>query len=167
MTFRVAALNDSHDLTTFRSGSLQLDQWLRDHSRLVMAQGTRTYVLLDVQDAVAGYFAIVPHVLQRGDAPKKLARGAPRQIPAILLAKLALGAHLHGQGLGAELLVRALSTIIEAARVAGGKLIVVDAIDNGAAAFYRHHDFEPLPNRPDRLVMKLSTAARALGVDWP
>jgi GNAT superfamily N-acetyltransferase len=167
VTFRVTALDDSHDLTTFRSGSLQLDRWLCDHSHQATAQGTRTYVLLDEQNAVAGYFAIVPHVLDRGDAPGKLSRGAPRQIPSILLAKLALGEHLHGQGLGAELLVRALATIVDAARVAGGKLIVVDAIDEEAAAFYRHHDFQPLPNRADRLVMKLSTAARALGIDWP
>lgn len=54
-----------------------------------------------------------------------------------------------------------------AACIAGGKLIVVDAIDSNAAAFYRHYDFEPPPNRPDRFVMKLSTAARALGIDWP
>ena len=120
------------------------------------------FVVIDEGDTIVGYFAIAPHVLDRGDAPKKLGRGAPRQIPAILLAKLALSADLHGQGLGAELLVRALGTIIDAARAAGGKVVVVDAIDEGAAAFYRHHDFEPLPDRPERLVMKLSTAARHL-----
>jgi GNAT superfamily N-acetyltransferase len=123
--------------------------------------------VIDERDTIVGYFAIAPHVLDRGDAPKKLGRGAPRQIPAILLAKLALSADLHGQGLGSELLVRALGAIICAARAPGGKVVVVDAIDEGAAAFYRHHDFEPLPNRPDRLVMKVGTAARALGVGWP
>jgi hypothetical protein len=56
---------------------------------------------------------------------------------------------------------------IEAARTAGGKLIIVDAIDGDAAAFYRYRDFEPLPNRPDRLAMKLSTAARAIDIPWP
>ena len=84
------------------------------------------------------------------------------EIPSILLARLASSEHLHGQGLGAELLLRALRTVIDAARVAGGKLVVVDAIDAGAEAFYRHHDFQPLPHRSDRLVMKLSTAAGAL-----
>jgi hypothetical protein len=59
-------------------------------------------------------------------------------------AKLALSEQFHGHGLGVELLVRALNTIVESARVAGGKLVVVDAIDAEAAAFYRHHDFEPL-----------------------
>lgn len=167
MSFRVVALDDRHDLASFTSGNLQLDEWLRHHARPATGQGTRTYLLLDDDDTVAGYFAVAPHVLDRGVAPKKLARGAPRQIPAILLAKLALSEHLHGQGLGGELLVRALDTTLDAARVAGGKVVVVDAIDTESAAFYGHHDFEPLPDRPDRLVMKLSTAARALDVDWP
>ncbi len=167
MTLRVAPLDDRHDLTTFRSGKMALDGWLRDHARHAAAQGTRTYLLLDDHDAVVGYFAIAPHVLDRGDAPTSIGRGAPRQIPSILLAKLALSTQLHGRGLGAELLVRALRAMVDAARIAGGKLIVVDAMDEGAAAFYRHHDFEPVPNRPDRLVMKISTAARTLGTDWP
>lgn len=168
MNLRVEALDDRHDLTSFSSGNLEVDGWLWDHARPATAQGTRTYVVVDDDDgAVVGYFAIVPHVLERGDAPPKLGRGAPREIPSILLAKLALSKHLHGQGLGAELLVRALDTIIDAARVAGGKLVVVDAIDGAAEAFYRHHDFQPLPRRADRLVMKLSTAARALNKDWP
>ena len=169
MTLRVEALDDRHDLAPFSSGNLELDRWFQDHAREATAQGTRTYIVVDDDgdDAVVGYFAIVPHVLDRGDAPPKLGRGAPRQIPSILLAKLALSEQLHGKGLGAELLVRALGTILDAARVAGGKVVVVDAIDGDAEAFYRHHDFQPLPNRSDRLVMKLSTAARALNKDWP
>ncbi|MGQ0826237.1 MAG: GNAT family N-acetyltransferase [Actinomycetota bacterium] len=161
MSLRVAALDESHDLEAFASGNTELDRWLQLHARDATGQGTRTYVVLDEQDTVVGYFAIAPHVLSRADAPKKVGRGAPRQIPAILLAKLALNEHLQGQGIGVELLVRALNTIVDAARTAGGKLVVVDAIDAQASAFYRHHDFEPLPDRPDRLVMKLSTAARA------
>ena len=167
MNLRVVALDESHDLGSFTCGNDELDGWLRLHARNATGQGTRTLVVVDGGDTIVGYFSVAPHVLDRGDAPKKLGRGAPRQIPAILLAKLALSADLHGQGLGAELLVRALGTIIDAARAAGGKIVVVDAIDEGAAAFYRHHDFDALPNRPDRLVMKLSTAARALGVAWP
>jgi len=71
------------------------------------------------------------------------------------------------QGLGSEVLVLALGVVIDGARVAGGKLVVVDAIDEHAATFYEHHDFQRLPERADRLVMKLSTAARALELDWP
>ncbi len=94
-------------------------------------------------------------------------RGAPRRIPAILLAKLALHSRLQGQGFGAELLVQALTTIVEAARSAGGRIVVVDAIDESAVSFYRAHDFQPSPSDPHRLIMKLSTAARSLGLTWP
>jgi GNAT superfamily N-acetyltransferase len=167
VNLRVVALDESHDLDSFTSGNDELDRWLSLHARNATGQGTRTLVVVDEGDTIVGYFAIAPHVLDRRDAPRKLGRGAPRQIPAILLAKLALSADLHGQGLGAELLVRALGTIIDAARTAGGKVVVVDAIDEAAAAFYRHHDVEPLPDHPDRLVMKLSTAAHALGIGWP
>jgi GNAT superfamily N-acetyltransferase len=69
---------------------------------------------------------------------------------------------LHGQGLGAELLVYALTTIVTAARSAGGRLVVVDALDDGAVDFYRAHDFQPSRTDPCRLIMKLSTAALAL-----
>jgi hypothetical protein len=62
--------------------------------------------------------------------------------------------------------VRALGRIIDAVRVAGGKL-VVDATDCEVEAWVRRHDFEPLPNRSDRLMVKVGTVARALDVDWP
>lgn len=167
MTLRVEPLAETHDVTTFTSGNGQLDEWLGAHARQATGQGTRTYVVVADGQTVVGYLSIAPHVVERTNAPKKIARGAPRQIPSILLAKLALSQSLQGRGLGAELLVRALHTIVDAARTAGGKLIVVDAIDDAAAAFYRRHDFEPLPNQPERLVMKISTAAKALGIAWP
>lgn len=46
-------------------------------------------------------------------------------------------------------------------------MALVDAIDDDARAFYEHHGFHALPDRPDRLVIKLSTVAKALGEPWP
>jgi len=156
-----------HDLEHFRCGNDELDDWLRHHARTATGQGTRTYLFIDARELVLGYFALAPHFLNRHDAPRKLGRGAPRQIPAILLAKLAVASSVQGQGFGRELLVYALGTIIEAARNAGGRIVIVAAIDDAAERFYEHHDFQPLPDNPRRLVMKLSTAARALDVPWP
>lgn len=154
------------DVATFECGHAELDVWLQKHAAGAVGQGTRTYLLMAGAETV-GYFAVAPHYLARDEAPRRLGRGAPRQIPAILLAKLALHRTHQGQGLGAELLVAALGTIVEAARSAGGRVVVVDAIDEAAAAFYRHHDFQPRPDDPHRLVLKLSTAAKALGLPWP
>jgi GNAT superfamily N-acetyltransferase len=166
VTYHVEPLDD-HDLTAFDCGNAQLDEWLREHARTATGQGTRTYLLVDAASSVVGYFAIAPHLLARDDVPRRLARGAPEQIPAILLGKLALEASIQGQGLGAELLVFALDVVVTAARRAGGRVVLVDAIDDGARAFYEHHDFERLPGSTHRLVMKLSSVAKAMGASWP
>lgn len=168
MNHRLEPLDDDHDLDPFRCGQADLDDWLSRQARHATRQGTRTYVLVEeAAQTVSGYFAVAPHLLERNEAPRRMGRGAPSRIPAILLAKFAVHERLQHQGLGAELLVHALTTIIAAARAAGGRVVLVDAIDDRAVRFYRAHNFEPLPARPDRLVMKLSTAARALGLEWP
>ena len=155
-----------HVLHDFRSGNEDLDAWLQQSARSAVGQGTRTWVVVDANDEVAGYFAVAPHLLAREDLPRSIGRGAPQQIPAVLLAKLALAESLHGQGLGSELLLIALETILHAAKRVGGRLVVVDAIDAGACQFYEHHDFRPIPNGDRRSVIKLSTVAKALGVEW-
>jgi len=166
VTYRIEPLGEQ-SLAAFESGNAELDEWLRQHARAATGHGTRTYLLVDEGRNVAGYFAIAPHLLSRGDAPKRLARGAPEHIPAVLLAKLALDSSVQGQGLGAELLVAALEVILAAARRVGGRVVIVDAIDDDARSFYERHDFAPLPGQPHRLLMKLSSAAKALGVPWP
>lgn len=167
-SFDVQRLADQHDLQGFDCGNAELNEWLGRHARHAIRQGTRTYVLVEKgKQEVLGYFALAPHLLEREEMPPRVGRGAPRRIPAILLAKLALDRRLHGRGLGSELLVRALSLIVEAARSAGGKIVVVDAVDDAAAAFYQRHDFVALPGNPRRLVLKLSTVARVLGIEWP
>lgn len=168
MSHRIEPLADGHDLDAFTCGHPSLDTWLHEHAHRATRQGTRTYLLIeDETEAVDGYFAIAPHIIEREEAPRRIGRGAPRQIPAILLAKLALHERLHGQGLGAELLIHALTTIVTAARSAGGRVLIVDAIDDNAANFYRAYDFQPTPNDEHRLILKLSTVARALDLLWP
>jgi GNAT superfamily N-acetyltransferase len=168
VSYRVEPLGSGHDRDAFDCGHDALNIWLRQHAVHATGQGTRTYLLIEeATGAIVGYFALAPHLLERDAAPRGVGRGAPQRIPAILLAKLALDRRLHGQGLGGELLVHALTATVAAARSAGGRLIVVDAIDDGAVSFYRSHDFQPSPTDPRRLIMKLSTAARALGLTWP
>ena len=76
---------------------------------------------------------------------------------------------MHGQGCGAQLLRDALDKVVRAAEIGGGRLVVVDAMDDEAFEFYEHFDVIPVKNRRGRLVMKMSTAAAALRAvgDWP
>ncbi len=108
------------------------------------------------------YFTLAAHLVARESLTKRTARGSPNVIPAILLARLALDLSLQGQGLGAELLWDALSRAVAANRQAAARLVVVDAVDDGAASFYEHFGFEPIPSNPTRLVQKVSSIEAAL-----
>ena len=94
--------------------------------------------------------------------PARIGRGDLNEIPAILLARLALDESLHGTGLGAQLLVDALSRIVGAVEAAGGRYIVVDAIDDRAVAFYEHFGFTRTSDVAFRMFMRVSDAKASL-----
>jgi GNAT superfamily N-acetyltransferase len=64
----------------------------------------------------------------------------------------------QGQGLGAVLLAKALDKAYENAAVVGSSMVVVDAIDDRAAAFYQAHGFIKLPESM-RLILPIRTIA--------
>lgn len=108
------------------------------------------------------YFTLAAHLVARETVAKRTGRDSPDVVPAILLARLALGRSLQRQGLGAEPLWDALSRAVAANRQAAARLVVVDAIDERAASFYEHFGFEPIPGNSPRLVQKLSSIEAAL-----
>ncbi|HVK23085.1 MAG TPA: GNAT family N-acetyltransferase [Actinokineospora sp.] len=159
-----ASLHEQHVLHEFDCGVPDLNDWLSGHALNASKRGTaRTYVWTGMgSDRVVAYYAITPHTVRRDEVSSSLASGLA-VIPGYLLAKLALDQTLHGQGLGGDLLHDALSRLIEAADVASGRLIVVDAIDDTAASFYQKYGFQPVKDNPRRLVIKVATARDALG----
>ncbi|MFP5225804.1 MAG: GNAT family N-acetyltransferase [Actinomycetota bacterium] len=165
MTYRLEPLTQDDSVREFECGEPSLDRWLIDHALTARGQGTKTYLLRAPNGEVAGYAAISPHAASRHELTAKLARGAPQLIPGYLIAKLAIAEEEQGAGLGAELLLAVLTQIIAAARSVGGRLVFVDALNDKAEAFYEALSF--IPCGRGRLVMKLSTAARQLGLDWP
>jgi GNAT superfamily N-acetyltransferase len=163
-SFVSETLGDHHLLEPFSSGNDALDVWLQHHARHAQSMRTaRTFVWHAGDDVVVAYFSLAAHLVVRAELPPKVGRGAPDAIPAVLLARLALDRSLHGQGLDGELLLDALSRAVEASDVAAARLVVVDAIDEGAAAFYEHHGFIAVPGNRQRLVQKISDIAEALG----
>lgn len=108
------------------------------------------------------WVGLAAHLVHRAGNPKRVGRGAPDSIPAVLFARLALHRRLRGRGLGGELLRDALARTVAASEVAAARVVVVDAID-AAAGFYAHHGFVPVPGKPIRLVQKVSDIAAALG----
>jgi GNAT superfamily N-acetyltransferase len=158
-------LGAEHELEAFHSGNEALGNWLKRSARQAQAMRTaRTFVWHEGDGVVVGYFSLAAHLVLRADVPKRVGRGSPASIPAILLARLALARARHGQGLGGELLWDALSRAVAASNVAAGRVVVVDAIDEAAASFYEHHGFSRVPKNPHRLIQKVSDIAAALQV---
>lgn len=122
----------------------------------------KTFVWHRGDGIVVAYFSLTAHLVVRASVPKKIGRGAPDAIPAILLARLALDRRLHGQGLGGELLWDALTRAVAASEIAAARLVVVDAIDEAAARFYEHYGFVRVPGGDHRLIQKVSDVAAAL-----
>lgn len=154
--FRSERLGPSHDVSGFRCGNDVLDDWLRQHAATSQAKRTSvTYVWTRGDAVVVAYYSLAPHLIENAELPRRLGRGDPRQIPAILLARLALSDELRGSGLGGVLLHDALTRAVAASQQVGGRYVVVDAIDHDAERFYQHFGFTTTP-RPTRLVRKVS-----------
>lgn len=158
------ALTTDHITDGFRCGQPALDDWLRVHALRAQGSSTaRTYVWTPASEAtVQAYYTIAPTQVRREDVSRSMSGGVA-VVPAYLLARLALNDSLHGQGLGSELLIDALQMIVAASATAAGRLIIVDAIDEAAEAFYRHHDFTSIAGTR-RLCMKVATARTAMSM---
>jgi GNAT superfamily N-acetyltransferase len=163
IAYRSEHLGGHHDLARFDSGNDTLDGWLRRAARHAKAANTgRTFVWAEPgSPGVVGYFTLAAHLVRRADVPKSVGHGSPDAIPAILLARMALDRSLQGRGLGGQLLLDALERAVDASARAAARLVVVDAIDDQAAAFYQRYGFRACP-APRRLVRKTSEVAAAL-----
>jgi GNAT superfamily N-acetyltransferase len=141
-----------------------LDTWLREHAAGAEARRVaRTFVWCQLDDDVAvGYYSLAGHRLVRDDLPKSIGRGSPAEVPAVLLARLAIDASLQGQGLGGALLADALTRVVAATELVAARFVVVDALHESAATFYEHHGFRRIEGTL-RLVQKISWVVAALG----
>jgi predicted N-acetyltransferase YhbS len=149
---RLERLDERHEVGGFASGNNELDGWL--HRNALAAQhmdSARTFVVTD-GGRVVGYFSLTMASVLRHDAPARLVRGLPGYpIGAVLLARLAVNRSDQGRGLGALLLAEALRKAVAAGEHAAARLVIVDAIDDQAVAFYRRHGFTAAPEQELRL----------------
>ena len=160
---RLVPLTADHDLSDFDCGNEELNRWLVDHALASQkADLARTYVTLS-GDSIAAYVSLTTGSIRPGTGPKRYARGMPRYpLPTILIARLAVHRSHQGQRLGSRLLSEALRLAVIASDTVAARLVVVDAIDDQAAAFYRRWGFIDVPENPHRLFRKISDLRRSL-----
>ncbi len=164
MIHRSARLAVEHDTASFNCGSAGLNEWLREHALRAESAGiSATTVWTQPENLeVLAFHTIAPTRVRRGELPSRAMAAGYSTVPGYLLGRLALDRRLRGRRLGSQLLLDALELIVQAADRGGGRVIVVDAIDDDAVAFYEHHGFTRVGGT-DQLVMKIATARAALG----
>lgn len=157
-----------HDAGSFDSGEPALDEWVRRHAAGADARRTaRTFVWTALSETgqltepVIAYYSLTGHRLVRDELSRKLGRGSPAEIPAVLLARLAVDRSTQGAGVGGAVLADALTRVVEATNIVAARFVVVDALHERAATFYEHHGFTRIPDTL-RLVQKISDIAAAL-----
>lgn len=151
-----------HDLSQFACGHEALDDWLKARALKSEGQTARTYICAERNVAV-GFYCISSASVRLDAAPGKLRRNSPDPVPMIVLGRLAVAQTHARRGIGAGLLKDALLRSIETSRIIGVRGVLVHAIDDDAAAFYRKFDFVEFPADSRTMFLAIDTAIRALG----
>jgi GNAT superfamily N-acetyltransferase len=160
----VAPLGDGHDRTRFSCGVESLDRYLQTQAgQDVRRRANGVFVLADkaAPDRVLGYYTLCATALPPGEVPEAARKHIPRYplVSATLIGRLAAAKERQGQRLGAVLLADALRRALASAQTVGSSMIVVDALDDGAASFYAAHGFVRLPESR-RLVLPMRVVER-------
>jgi GNAT superfamily N-acetyltransferase len=149
-------LSRRHIYEGFDCGESSLDEWLRRFARAVQASGSaRVFVTTADGKTVAGFYALAASQVEPPAATPRTGKGEPerRPIPAILLARLAVGRKHQGKGVGRSLLQDAVLRCLQAADSIGARLILVHAQNEAARSWYEQFGFEPSPTDPLHLMM--------------
>ena len=155
-------LTEQHVLTGFQSGEATLDEWLaRRALKNQMLGASRTYIVTDSQ-RVIGYYALAAGSVLAQAAPGMIRRNMPDPIPVMVLGRLAIDHHWQGQGIGKALLRDAIFRTLQAAEIAGIRAILVHALHEQAAVFYRNAGFVPSPIHEHTLMLLLKDAKTVL-----
>ncbi|EWS66556.1 ribosomal-protein-alanine acetyltransferase [Hydrogenophaga sp. T4] len=157
--FQLALLNGAHDRTTFNSGSEPLDRYLCEQvTQDVRRRVAACFVATTDGKRIAGYYTLASASLLLAELPASTGKRLPRYptVPAVRMGRLAVDQGFKGQGLGSALLADALGRAARSEVAAYA--LMVDAKDDVAASFYRHHGFIALPDSPRTLFLPLATA---------
>ena len=157
-----APLNAEHVVSGFGCGHPSLDDWLKRRALANQKAGaSRTYVVTDDHRVVA-YYTLASGALACTAATGKLKRNMPDAIPMAILGRLAIDTAFQGKGLGRALFRDAALRVLSAAGTIGIRGLIVHAISDDAAAFYRALGLDDSPAEPRTLMIALADLQAAL-----
>lgn len=151
-----------HDRDGFACGEPSLDDYLRTLATQHHRAGiSTTHVLVDDSDPrrILGYYTLAAAQLLLSDLSEEDRRGLPRYpVPAIRMGRLAVAASEHGRGHGAFLLAHAVQRCLDLRGQMGVMALLVDALHERAAGFYRAFGFREAGQGAGTLYLTLGKA---------
>jgi len=159
------ALEKHHRTGAFESGAEELDTWLRQYAWVNHASGNARVFVAARGALVVGYYALAAAGVEKAEAPGALTKGGvPKQVPVLLLARLAVDRDEQGHGLGRGLLVDAIRRTAHVADNVGFRALIIHARDDEARRFYRRlGGFVESPTDPLHLFLSLMDVRRFSG----
>jgi GNAT superfamily N-acetyltransferase len=159
-------LTATHDLSAFSCGKPALDHWLKSRALSNQERGFTAVIVVHEAGRVAGYYGLAPTAVLPTSIPRSVRTGQPpNPVPCFLLGQLATDQDRAGRGIASGLLKHALERCVAAAHLVGGRAVVVHAVDDEAAAFWRRRGF--LASRDTPLVLFRSIADIAASLPQP
>lgn len=157
-------IGPEHDLASFDCGTPSLDDWLRRRAlRNETGGASRKYVTCaGSSQRVIGYYCLATGAIAHSAVGSRIRRNMPDPIPAIVLGRLAVDRSHQGKGIGRSLLRDALLRTLQAAQIAGIRVLLVHAISAQVREFYEDFGFYPSPVDPMTLMMPIREAELAL-----
>ena len=149
-------LTADHQLNTFNCGETSLDEWLKRRALLNQSNGaSRTFVVVDENQLVMGYYALAAGAVHHQDATRSIRQNMPDPIPVMVLARLAVDIRTQGMQLGAGLLRDAVDRSLAVAKNTGVRALLVHALHERAKQFYLYFGFQASPVHPLTLMLRL------------
>lgn len=156
-------LTSAHAVSDFSCGKYTLDHWLKTRALSNQQKGFTAVLVVHEAGQVVGYYGLAPTAVIPSILPRSIRTGQPPDpVPCLLLGQLATDTEWAGRGIGTGLVKHALQRCIQAATLIGGRALMVNAVDGGAAEFWRRRGFTA--SRDDPLVLFRSIADIAVSL---
>jgi ribosomal protein S18 acetylase RimI-like enzyme len=139
---RIVPFDKKYDLSGFDCGVPILNKYLKTQA----SQDIRNYyniafvALADSADRIVGFYTLSNAGISLNQIPRDAQKKLPKytDIPAIRLGRLAVDRSVQGTGVGKALLADA---VLQSLKSTAWAVMVVDAKDAQASAFYQKHGF--------------------------
>jgi ribosomal protein S18 acetylase RimI-like enzyme len=160
--FRLERLHEGRDRASFECGTEPLDRYFRTQVTQDIRRRVATcFVAIESSsDQIAAYYTLSATSIPLADLPQEETKRLPRYptVPAIRIGRLAVDRRYQGRGLGAAMLADATARAVDAEIAAC--MLVVDAKDEQAVAFYRRHEFRMVESSSRTLFLPIATAQK-------